>query len=86
MAEHILESLAGDWVCVCGNTPDMDGFLPYRNGREVAPDDPGWNGHDMACRTCRRVVNGWEGVADAPDGAMWLPVIDRPDTITWLED
>lgn len=82
MTEWITETLAGDWVCVCGNTPDMDGFWPYREGYEVSPSHPDWNGHDLACRSCRRVVNGWR--AEGPGGSIRLPVIDRPDAITWL--
>lgn len=85
MAEWITETLANDWVCLCGNTPDMDGFWPYWEGYEVSPSHPDWNGHDMACRRCRRVVDGWQAV-DAIDGSIRLPVIDRPDTIVWLED
>lgn len=85
MAEWITETLADDWVCVCGNTPDMDGFWPYMDGREVDASDPGWNGHDVACRSCRRVVDGWQA-QDAPDGSIRLPVIDRPARITWLDD
>ena len=84
MAEWITETLAGDWVCICGNGPDAQGFWPYWEGYEVSPSHPDWNGHDLACRSCRRVVNGWR--AEGPDGSIRLPVIDRPDRIVWLED
>ena len=86
MAEWITESATGGtWTCPCGNTTDRRGFLPYRDGRQVDASDPEWNGHDVACRSCRRVVDGWQAV-DAPDGSIRLPVIDRPDRIVWLED
>jgi hypothetical protein len=86
MAEWIVESATGGtWRCICGNTEDHEGFPPYREGREVEPSDPDWNGHDVACRRCRRVINGWQAT-DAPDGSIRLPVIDRPDAIVWLED
>ena len=86
MAEWITESATGGtWTCLCGNTEDHEGFPPYRDGREVTPYDKGWNGHDVACRRCRRVVNGWQAI-DAPDGSILLPVIDRPARIVWLDD
>jgi hypothetical protein len=86
MAEYIIESATGGtWRCCCGNTEDFEGFPPYSEGYEVRSDDPDWNGHDLACRRCRRVVNGWQAI-DAPDGSIRLPVIDRPARIVWLDD
>lgn len=83
MAEWITETLAGDWVCLCGNTPDAQGFWPYHDGRQVEASDPEWDGHASACRSCRRVV-GWQ--AEMSHGNIRLLVIDRPDAIVWLED
>ena len=85
MTEWIYESLAGDWLCVCGNTPDAQGFWPYADGHQVDASDPRWDGHASACRRCRRIVGGWNAEERA-DGSIRLPVIDRPDTIVWLED
>lgn len=86
MAEWITESATGGtWTCLCGNTEDFEGFPPYWDGYEVRSDDPDWNGHYVACRRCRRVVDGWQAI-DAPDGSILLPVIDRPARIVWLED
>ncbi len=90
MSEHIREDLAGNWICVCGNTADYAGFRPYRDGREVEESELhwtglDWNGHDMACRVCRRVVNGWQA-EPGPDGDLRILVIARPDDIAWLEE
>jgi hypothetical protein len=85
MSEHIREDLAGNWICLCGNTADHDGFRPYRDGREVEESDPDWNGHDAACRRCGRVVNGWQA-AEGDDGELLVPVVDHPAAIAWREE
>ncbi len=83
--EYVEESAVGDWLCTCGNRTDDEGFYPYRDGRQVEESDPDWNGHDMACRVCRRVVNGWQA-EPGPDGDLRILVIARPDDIAWLEE
>lgn len=85
MSEWVTETLSGDWLCVCGNTINAQGFWPYHDGHEVASSDPRWDGSSTACRRCRRVVGGWNAW-EKDDGSVILPVIDRPDTIIWLDN
>ncbi|OJW82313.1 MAG: hypothetical protein BGO69_17135 [Bacteroidetes bacterium 46-16] len=46
------------WVCICGNTPDSDGFYPCDvKGKEIEPDKTsGWNGLYL-CHRCSRVID-----------------------------
>ena len=46
------------WICICGNTPDSDGFFPCdTNGNEMQPTlDSGWSGIYI-CARCGRVIN-----------------------------
>lgn len=45
-----------NWICVCGNTPDSDGFYPCdANGNEVEPVE-GWK--DLyVCANCGRIID-----------------------------
>jgi hypothetical protein len=50
----------GGWPrCLCGNTPDMDGFYPcLPGGTEVEPDAGGpWDGKHYLCHGCGRIIN-----------------------------
>ena len=46
------------WICICGNTPDSDGFFPCdTNGNEMLPTlDSGWSGIYI-CVRCGRIIN-----------------------------
>jgi hypothetical protein len=53
-------TLEGDWLhCLCGNTPDSDGFYPcLPDGTEVEPDDGGpWGGKLYVCAGCGRIID-----------------------------
>ena len=44
------------WICICGNTPEADGFdtcLP--DGRRIDPEGP-WQDHFL-CNRCESVIN-----------------------------
>jgi hypothetical protein len=44
------------WVCVCGNTPDSDGFYPCdAKGDEMEPVE-GWDGL-YVCADCGRIIH-----------------------------
>lgn len=46
------------WICVCGNTPDANGFYPCdRDGREVAPTPSGWTTGCYVCVGCGRIID-----------------------------
>ena len=49
----------GDWVCTCGNRPDLDGFFPcLPDGTQVEPTrDSPWDGHTMTCDGCGTVFS-----------------------------
>lgn len=43
------------WVCICGNTPDSNGFYPCDNqGNETIPAE-GWEGL-YVCAQCERII------------------------------
>jgi len=45
-----------EWICLCGNQSDLDGFdtcLP--DGRRIEPEGP-WQDHYI-CNRCESVVN-----------------------------
>jgi hypothetical protein len=46
MTTIITHNEGTDWVCVCGNTPDSDGFFPCdEQGEFIEPTlDSDWNG------------------------------------------
>lgn len=46
------------WICLCGNTPDADGFYPCdRGGREVAPTPGEWMAGCYVCARCGRIID-----------------------------
>lgn len=47
------------WVCVCGNTPNHEGFYPCdRHGNLVEPDlDGPWDERRYRCDRCRRIID-----------------------------
>ena len=66
-----------DWsVCVCGNEPDMGGFYPIHEGREVEPVIGGpWDGIHYFCGACYRVID-----------QRTLEVVAHPERVTWMKD
>jgi hypothetical protein len=62
-----------EWLCVCGNTSDNNGFYAYDEGEEVEPDDD-WDGSSYFCAACARVFNMNTG-----------EVVDQPETITNMD-
>ena len=46
------------WICLCGNTPDSEGFAPCDDsGDTVEPTEAGgWNGH-YRCDRCLRIIH-----------------------------
>jgi hypothetical protein len=46
------------WICLCGNTPDADGFYPCDpTGAEIEPTaENAWNGLYI-CNGCGRIIN-----------------------------
>lgn len=61
MSEHINHEAGqpDEWVCLCRNRSDSDGFFPcLPDGREVEPAAAGpWNGESYVCARCGRVIN-----------------------------
>ena len=47
------------WVCVCGNRPTEEGFVPCnRMGEAVAEAVEGWLYPLYLCDRCRRIIDG----------------------------
>lgn len=48
----------GDWTCICGNQPHLEGFFPCnREGEEIDPsDEAGWEGL-YVCDRCGRMID-----------------------------
>jgi hypothetical protein len=46
------------WICICGNTPDSDGFYTCDEaGDEIEPTaDSDWNGL-YVCANCGRIID-----------------------------
>lgn len=43
------------WECVCGNTPDSDGFYTCDEfGNEVEPTETAWKTNNYVCARCKR--------------------------------
>lgn len=75
MSENITATQGDDWVCICGNTPDDQGFYPYHDGRQIDPNiGSDWDGDRYGCRGCNRVIN-----------QHTLEVVEHPDFIAWEE-
>lgn len=46
------------WVCLCGNTPDSDGFFTCdENGAEVEPTEVEWKTGWYVCICCGRIID-----------------------------
>jgi hypothetical protein len=41
----------------CGNTADVDGFVPVENGRLVEPTAEAWPSGELACQRCGGVLD-----------------------------
>jgi hypothetical protein len=58
--EHITHEAGNDeaWVCLCGNTPDSDGFFPCdKEGNEMEPViGSAWAGL-YVCGGCGRIID-----------------------------
>jgi hypothetical protein len=61
--EHALVLPYEQYVCVCGNTPDLSGFHTCDPAGNVVLDGPGvgWEGN-MLCAECRRIIATPTGV------------------------
>lgn len=69
---------ADDWVCVCGNRPDLSGFYSSTTvGVEVEPDKLTWDGIHYTCAECGRVIDGRTGVEVRGPGPF-LPLDYQP--------
>ncbi|MFH0828801.1 MAG: hypothetical protein V1907_01315 [Candidatus Kerfeldbacteria bacterium] len=45
------------WVCLCGNTPTLEGFLPCDvQGRPVSPTPQDWTTNAYVCNRCGRII------------------------------
>lgn len=57
------------WICLCGNTPDSDGFVPcLSGGEEVEPTEGSeWEGL-YRCERCLRIIDqsDWRVTGTAP--------------------
>jgi hypothetical protein len=46
------------WLCICGNTPDSDGFYACdKNGNEVEPTREDWKTDWYVCARCGRMID-----------------------------
>lgn len=46
------------WVCICGNTPDADGFYTCdESGNEVEPTREKWTSGLYVCASCKRMID-----------------------------
>lgn len=46
------------WVCLCGNTPESEGFDPAtEHGDPVEPVETEWDGIHYRCDRCARVID-----------------------------
>lgn len=46
------------WICVCGNTPDHDGFYTCdKDGNEVEPTAADWKTGWYVCARCCRMID-----------------------------
>jgi YD repeat-containing protein len=58
--ERISHELGNDdaWICICGNTPDQDGFFPCNaRGDEVKPTAEAWTTNWYVCNGCGRMID-----------------------------
>ena len=47
-----------DWICICGNRPDQDGFFPCdSDGNEVEPTPAEWKTNWYVCLRCGRMID-----------------------------
>lgn len=53
---------ADDWVCTCGNRPDLSGFYACDlAGGYVEPTPEEWNGYAYVCADCGAIIDGRDG-------------------------
>jgi hypothetical protein len=58
MKEHISLDEAGEWQCLCGNTPAKEGFYPIDEAnRQVQPNGDAWTTDQYYCDRCGRVID-----------------------------
>jgi hypothetical protein len=78
VSEHALVLPFEEYVCVCGNTPDLSGFQPCDPAGNVLPDGPGpgWEGN-VLCAGCRRIIATPTGLVT---GRLSQPVPPPDDT------
>jgi hypothetical protein len=53
------EKGCGDaWICLCGNTPESDGFYPCDAlGNSVEQTEMDWDGRSYVCHRCEWMVD-----------------------------
>jgi len=57
---HILHEAGNKeaWICICGNTPEEDGFYPCdKDGNEVDPTPQHWKTDWYVCASCGRMID-----------------------------
>ena len=61
MAKKFITHEAGNdeaWTCICGNTPDSDGFYPCdKEGNEMEPSKGSDWDNLYVCASCGRIIN-----------------------------
>jgi hypothetical protein len=57
VSEYIFSEGDDAWRCLCGNTPDADGFIPIQKDREVEPTPTQWTSGEYCCLRCGRVID-----------------------------
>jgi hypothetical protein len=55
---HCLPDDQTAWICLCGNTPDSEGFAPCEpSGKDIEPTvESGWAGL-YRCDRCQRIID-----------------------------
>jgi hypothetical protein len=53
-----IQSIGGEWKCLCGNLAEEDGFYPCNDvGKYVEPTAVEWTTNCYVCARCGRVIN-----------------------------
>ena len=51
------EEKEDNWICICGNIPESDGFYPCdRKGKSVEPTVKNWPEALYRCDNCERII------------------------------